>query len=142
MRALVVYQSIFGNTRAVAESIAEGLGTGFDVRLADVAGMPKHMGGIDLLVAGGCPDWLCDRTPGVEAVATFEILVRQRGPFPYGASRPAFCRLDGRCLGGVVEPVPFYLVRFGGPLEEGECERAKAWGEGLAAAFIAAADVA
>ena len=51
MTAIVVYESIYGNTRAVAEAIAEGLGDAA-VRpvhdLADAA-LPAH----DLLVVGG-----------------------------------------------------------------------------------------
>lgn len=50
MAALVVYESIYGNTRAIAEAIAEGLG-GAEVR-------PVHEGrsrldGAELLVVGG-----------------------------------------------------------------------------------------
>ena len=32
MRTVVVYESMFGNTRAIAEAIAEGLGTGSNVQ--------------------------------------------------------------------------------------------------------------
>lgn len=37
MYALVVYESMFGNTAAVARAVAEGLATGFDVVLQEVA---------------------------------------------------------------------------------------------------------
>ena len=138
MRALVIYESIFGNTRRVAEAIADGLRTGFAVDVVERGRAPISFDGIDLVVGGGVQDWLAEVAPNVEAVATFETLIRRRGPFPYGATKTC-CRLDRRCLGGVAEPVPFYLMRIGGPLEEGETERARAWGEGLAAAFVAAA---
>lgn len=50
MDALVAYESIYGNTRAVAEAVAEGLG--------GVAVLPVHeaagrQGTLDLLVVGG-----------------------------------------------------------------------------------------
>jgi hypothetical protein len=37
MRALIVYESMFGATRAIAEAIAEGLGSGVEARLIPVA---------------------------------------------------------------------------------------------------------
>jgi flavodoxin len=52
--ALVVYESIYGNTRAVAEAIADGLGDGFEVELAPVhEANPADAAGADLLVVGG-----------------------------------------------------------------------------------------
>jgi Flavodoxin domain len=50
MRAIVVYESIYGNTRKIAEAIAEGLG-GADVKsVPDAAAHPEPA---DLLVVGG-----------------------------------------------------------------------------------------
>lgn len=54
MRALVVYESMYGNTRMVAEAIAEGLVETYEVavvRIGDVR--PDLLDGIDLLVVGG-----------------------------------------------------------------------------------------
>lgn len=54
MRALVVFESMFGNTATVAEAIAEGMGTGLDVRLVNVAEAPVEVpADVDLLVVGG-----------------------------------------------------------------------------------------
>lgn len=51
MRALVVYESMFGNTHTVAERIARGLG---DARLATVADATAEVvAGADLVVVGG-----------------------------------------------------------------------------------------
>jgi flavodoxin len=54
MRALVVYESMFGSTRQVAESIGEGLRARCDVsvvRVGDVTAEMVH--GADVLVVGG-----------------------------------------------------------------------------------------
>jgi flavorubredoxin len=53
-RALVVYESMFGNTEAVAESIVEGLATSMTVSLREVGHAPYAVGDdVDLLVVGG-----------------------------------------------------------------------------------------
>ena len=55
MRALLVYESIFGNTHDVATSIAAGLRTREDlvVDLVEVGSAPASGEGYDLLVVGG-----------------------------------------------------------------------------------------
>lgn len=54
MRALVVFESMFGNTRAVAEAVAEGIGPGNEVLLVP-AGEAGDMVAedVDLVVVGG-----------------------------------------------------------------------------------------
>ena len=54
MRALVVYESMYGNTHAVAVSIAAGLSTRHDVTLVPVTrATPELVAAADLLVVGG-----------------------------------------------------------------------------------------
>jgi hypothetical protein len=53
MRAVVVYESIFGNTERVARAIAEGLRTRGDVEVLGVDQAPERLDGVDLLVVGG-----------------------------------------------------------------------------------------
>lgn len=54
MRALVVYESMFGNTRAVAEAVARGLATRASVDMVEVGAAPDGIDdGIDLVVVGG-----------------------------------------------------------------------------------------
>ena len=53
MRALVVYESMYGNTHVVASSIADGLRTDYEVTLVPVAdATPELIAGADLLVVG------------------------------------------------------------------------------------------
>jgi len=54
MRALVVYESMFGNTRIVANRIADGLRATHEVSLVPVGeAVPDLLAGADLLVVGG-----------------------------------------------------------------------------------------
>lgn len=53
MRALLVYESMFGNTVLVADAIGQGLGTRMDVTLARIGvGRAPDPAGFDLLVVG------------------------------------------------------------------------------------------
>jgi hypothetical protein len=54
MRALVVYESMYGNTRVVASEIADGLRAGYEVTVVPVAEVTAELvAEADLLVAGG-----------------------------------------------------------------------------------------
>lgn len=54
MRALVVYESMFGNTRAVAQAIAEGIATLMPVEAVEVRSAPTEVPPeVVLLVVGG-----------------------------------------------------------------------------------------
>jgi Flavodoxin len=54
MRAVVVYESMYGNTRLVAEAIGAGLKTAFDVSVVPVSqASPAVLADADLVVAGG-----------------------------------------------------------------------------------------
>ena len=50
MKAIVVYESVFGNTHAIAEVVAEGLG---GVPVLSVREAVERDGDVDLLVVGG-----------------------------------------------------------------------------------------
>jgi len=53
MRALVVYESMYGNTHVVASNIADGLRSTHEVTLVPVSeATPELLAGADLLVAG------------------------------------------------------------------------------------------
>lgn len=54
MRALVVYESMFGNTQLIAKSIGEGLATCIDTEVVEVGSAPQVLDeGVSLLVVGG-----------------------------------------------------------------------------------------
>jgi len=53
MRALIVYESIFGSTRQVAEAVAEGLGEATGVQVVGVAHAQTMLDDFDLVIVGG-----------------------------------------------------------------------------------------
>jgi hypothetical protein len=54
MRALVVYESLFGNTHVIASNIADGLCAAYEVTLVPVAGATGDLlASADLLIVGG-----------------------------------------------------------------------------------------
>ena len=53
MRALVVFESMFGNTQRVAEAIGSGLRGDFDVEVVEAGSARSDVAGIDLIVVGG-----------------------------------------------------------------------------------------
>ena len=53
MKALVVYESLWGNTEKVARAVAAGLAETAEVAVADVGERPELSADLDLLVAGG-----------------------------------------------------------------------------------------
>ncbi|HYJ68476.1 MAG TPA: hypothetical protein VEX15_12550 [Nocardioidaceae bacterium] len=54
MRALMVYESMFGNARDVATTIAEGLARRCEIELAEISAAPSVPGrNVDLLIVGG-----------------------------------------------------------------------------------------
>src|SRR3954454_21116312 len=54
MRVVIVYESMFGNTRRIAESVAEGMEFAGEVRLLPVADADHRIvEGADVLVVGG-----------------------------------------------------------------------------------------
>jgi Flavodoxin len=164
MKVVVVYESMFGNTRTIAEAIAEGLGGTGEVAVGTVDDLaPLKAGDATLLVVGGPthnrgmakPDahaalargskhgallpgsqslrgWL-ERLPRSQAVAA---------AFDTRFDKPAWlvgsaAKEIGKQLGGkgyeVLGAQSFFVRKNGGPLAEGERERAVAWGRELAA---------
>jgi flavodoxin len=166
MKALVVYESMYGNTRAVAEAIAEGLG-GSPVRAVHeageapeqrdllVVGGPTHMHGLTTALSRrlaaeaakedghatlepgataelGLRGWLRDLVPceGVRAAA-FDTRLDRSAVLTGTAARGIARRLRQRDY-EVVATESFLVEDAEGPLEDGELERARAWGEQLA----------
>jgi hypothetical protein len=157
--AVVVVESMFGNTRAVADAVAAGLSESVPTTVVDVAEAPALVIA-DLLVVGGpthafgmsrpgtrgaavtqgagnarsvtgIREWTSrlGRRPG--SVATFDTRIRRRG-VPGSAARAALHRLRRLGLQPLDVPHSFWVTGTDGPLLDGELERARDWGRRLA----------
>ncbi|MBM3943905.1 MAG: flavodoxin family protein [SAR202 cluster bacterium] len=148
MKAVIVYDSQFGNTEAVAKAIASGMGPAVEARAVKVdAAGPADVKGAALLVAGS-PVQAWRATPKM-----VEFLKKLEGEDLAGVKAAAFdTRIPGR-IGGlfgtaskklsghlqklgyelVDGPQGFHVTGTEGPLADGELQRATAWGRSLAA---------
>ena len=165
MKALIVVESLFGNSRKVADAVAEGLRGHLDVEVLSpaeahaplldlvdllVVGGPTHafsmtrentredavrQGAPAGAAAAGIRDWIgrLHSGPHSELVATFDTRVGKVRHLPGSAAKSAAKALRKLGYRPVVPPESFYVGDVAGPLLDGELERARAWGEGLAA---------
>ena len=155
--SIVVYESVWGNTKAVAQAIAEGLGT----RAFPTGAVPAdELATAEMIVAGSPvfgfslpteqmrtsilrgetdgppPDlshpslrsWL-DRLPaGHGRCAAFETRIWWS---PRGATGTIEKRLSARGYLPVAKAQKFVVRDKYGPLRDGELERARSWGRSL-----------
>ena len=167
MNALVVYESLYGNTKQIAEAIAEGLTSEGDVTLVQVGEAPAAPTGLDLLVVGGpthqfglsrkssrrqgaddhdgpvisldvgIREWT-EALPRVSDIAAATFDTSIRKPnLPGSAARGAAKRLKKKGYTMLV-PGELFLVEGGkGPITEGEIGRARAWGQAVAELTVA-----
>ena len=161
MNILVVYESMWGNTRAVAEAVAERLGGDETLphvnhappRLPDdlellVVGGPTHAfsmsrattrrdaadkGAPDAHVERGIREWLGEvEAPRPVDVATFDTRVGGAvSHLPGSAARAAGKQVRRHHLGRVIAEESFFVEGSDGPLSDGELDRALAWADSL-----------
>ena len=148
MKALIVYDSVYGNTEKIARAITLGLSEKGDARLARAGKENTDIQGIDILVVGS-PTQGGRPTPPVQEflkaipsnglqnvkVASFDTRMRKGGS---GAFAKLFGYATGRIEselkkrgGTVIASEGFGVTGREGPLEEGETDRARKWGSGL-----------
>jgi flavodoxin len=141
MKALVVYDSKFGNTERLARAIAEELGAGEPaVLVAAGAASERDLAGIDLLVVGGPTQGhglspalraFLERIPqeAVRDVPTVTFDTRLSWPRLLSGSAAAGSarRLEKKGARLLVPPESFLVTKGEGPLAEGELARASSW---------------
>jgi len=144
MRALVVYESFFGNTEKVAQAIKDGLSGQCDVELVDVAKASElTTEPFDLLVVGGPTHAFA-----MSRVSTREEAVSKgasQGSTTLGLrewlehlEKGAAKMARGLGYPPAAQAESFYVGDVTGPLLDGELERARAWGEWLAKQWVPA----
>jgi len=168
MKAVVVYESLWGNTAAVAHAVAEGLGP--DARAFSTAeATGEALDGADLIVAGSpvlgftlptekmregvhtnpgkapLPPDLSH--PSMRAWLDALPAGRGRGAAfdtqvrgPFGSAAPKIAEMLKKAgYSPLAKPAGFLVTGRFGPLRDGELERAREWGAELARALQVAA---
>jgi flavodoxin len=144
MKTLVVYDSVYGNTKAIAQSIGDVLPGGVEVLHVNEA-KALGLGAYDLLVVGA-PTHGANPSPDVQAfleqiqaralegikVAGFDTRMTNRLILLFGTAAPKVAKALKEKGGTLVgKPEGFYVRGGKGPPKEGEAERAAAWAKGL-----------
>jgi hypothetical protein len=169
MKAVVVYESLWGNTAAVARAIAEGIGPQATA-LSTAEATAEAVAGADVIVAGSPVLGFTLPTEkmrdGVRANpgkapsppdlshpsmrSWLEALpvghghgaafdTQVRGPF--GSAAPKIAEaLEKAGYRSLAKPAGFVVAGRFGPLRDGEVERARKWGAELARTAGSAAD--
>lgn len=153
MKALVVYDSFYGNTEKLAQAMAGALGAAAR-RVGEV--QPGELSGLDLLIVGS-PTRAFRASPGtvkllgslavgsltgVRAAAfdtrvemtdkTPGILRFMAGIFGY-AAKPIANRLQKKGATLAAPPEGYIVLASEGPLKDGELQRAAEWAKKVAA---------
>jgi flavodoxin I len=153
MRALVIYDSKFGNTEQLARAIAEALGAGETAAvLAAGAASERDLAGLDLLAVGG-PTQGHGFSPALKAfldglpaeamrdvpAVTFDTRLswpRFLSGSGAAASSKRLAKMGARML---MPPESFLVTGSEGPLAEGELARAQTWATAVRAVASPAA---
>jgi flavodoxin len=157
MKAMVVYDSVFGNTEQVARAMGRALGAPADDEARRVTEVKsEQLVGLDVLIVGS-PTRKFQPTPATKqlvqsipakglqgvTVAAFDtrILIEEVGSgfltfmvklFGY-AAKPIADRLERKGGALALPPEGFIVEGTEGPLREGELERAEEWARQVAA---------
>jgi flavodoxin len=160
MKAMVVYDSAYGNTEKVAQAIGQALGGPEEVPVVRAAEVrPEQLAGLTLLVVGS-PTQKFRPLPAVSAflkgipkdglkgvrVAAFDTRITEQAVQSVGilsffvkifgyAAEPIEERLQKKGGTPAVPPAWFYVSDTEGPLLDGELERAAEWGRQIRAAL-------
>jgi len=151
MKAMVVYDSVHGNTRQVAETVAEALRVAADVETREVTEVePGQLTGLDVLIVGA-PTHAFQPTAAARAflkrippgalrgarVAAFDTRISEEdvgsGVFSFFvkffgyAAEPIAARLKRKGGDLTLPPEGFFVLESEGPLKAGELERAANW---------------
>ena len=158
MKALIIYDSFFGNTEQIAQAIGNALGSQEDLEILRVSNVkPEQLTGLKLLIVGS-PTRAFRPTPAINRllgsipkhglkgvkVAAFDTRISMNDidspilpplvkVFGY-AAKPIADRLKKKGGELAMPPEGFFVKGTEGPLKEGELERAADWTKQIVAA--------
>ncbi len=171
-RTLVVYESMFGQTAAVAHEVAAGVAELLPVDLLPVEEAPTTLGEHDLVLAGGPTHAFSMSRPGTRRdahtrgategseevglrewlqslgdderadIVTFDTRATSMRRMPGSAARSAARVARRHGMHEVARSESFYVEDVAGPVAPGELERARAWGRSVAEARLAGTSTA
>jgi flavodoxin I len=144
MKTLVVYDSHYGSTKIIAQTIGDALPDEVEVlyvKEAKATGLEAY----DLLVVGapthgakpspdmqGFLDQIGARALEGVRVAAFDTRMTNKLITIFGTAAPKIAKALKEKGGTLVgEPIGLYVKGGEGPLKDGEIERAAAWAKGL-----------
>lgn len=144
MKALIVYDSVHGNTEKIARAIAEAITPSNEVKVLRAGeANPSELEFIDLLIVGspthgGRPtpavqDFL-NKVPKLQGVnvAAFDTRSQSKVAKVFGnAAGRIASNLERKGGTRIVSPEGFLVTGTKGPLKDGELERAAAWAKGM-----------
>ena len=157
MKALIIYDTLFGNTKQIAEAIAAGLSEEFQVTVKAATDVTDISDDLDLLLLGGPTHRhglsdgmrdLLDRIPAgslsLRPIATFDTRYHGPGWITGSAANVVVRKLRHLRAHQVVPPESFFISRVQSEngakrnhesehLEDGEIQRATDWGRLIAA---------
>jgi flavodoxin len=151
MKALVIYESMYGNTKEIATAIATALDA--DILKADQA-TPENLSGIDLLVIGSPTHGFRptedtsrfikllskDHLAGIRLAAfdtrakldTIKSTILRFMVDKGGYAAPKIAKtLAKKGTKLIADPEGFFVLDTEGPLQDGEVERAAQWAKSL-----------
>ena len=158
MKALIVYDSAYGNTETIARTIAKGIGEEAQVKGVEET-TPEELGQYEIVLVGS-PTQAGRPTPEMKAflgripahslngvaVSGFDTRIDGRrqgfvlrtfmGFLGYAAGRIAR-QLQAKGGRLIDDPHGFFVEDKEGPLSEGEADRAAAWGSTIVHALAA-----
>lgn len=155
MKILIIYDSVFGNTEKIAQSMGSALGSQKEVQVIRVTDATvEQLSGVKLLLVGsptrgfrateGISTYLKnlpkDILNGVRAAAfdtRIPLETIKSGVFRFIVSKGGYAapiiakKLAEKEAEIVAQPEGFFVKESEGPLVDGELERAAVWAKGL-----------
>ena len=149
MKAVIVYDTLYGNTEQIARAIGAALSERMEVRLL-LAGDTDavDLQPLDLLLVGGPTqrhgispplhtlfDHLAERSVAGAPAAAFDTRYRQAGWLTGSAAKDIARYLQARGCALLLPPESFFVAGKEGKLAEGEVARAGEWARAILTAM-------